>query len=910
MDNGDRTQLFNALSNLSPQDFEKLLFTLKPPAGLLPGGEAAQMNRVKALLDWAEGSTGRGLDEVRDGLNGVKNNTLSAAFDFSDYLKAIYKDPRYQDARDLYTETEALISLEAETVERKLSGEGEHDAAPSSQSKVERLPVLEGLRKYALGDERKHVLLAGRPGSGKSTTLKRLLLEIADAGSGQAEKIPVFVQLKGDRTITDLILAEFRRAKVRVTAEQLEDWLFNDQLLLLLDGVNEIPSEDHRRKLQEFREDNPTTPMIFTTRDLAVGGDLGIEQRLEMRPLNEPQMREFVQKYLPDHADTLLRQLKDRLREIAETPLLLKMLCDVFDPTTQQIPQSKGELFRLFDAQYNRFKRLAAVSDDFRRFKPELLRHLAFRMMQGDSAKPMKPWLKIERTRAEKILEDWLTGRIEAPGQRAKEWLEDLLEHHLLQVAVDSREIEFHHQLFQEYYAAEELLVMLQDGHPDMADNQRLKYFYLNYLKWTEPIALMLALVDDEAQALRVVKLAMDDVDLMLGARLSGEVQSEFQSNTVNFVIDLDAIALFKIKLLGITESNYSLSILSRYLSNQNSDIKIAAINAIGDIGSQDSENVLIELMREEDFEVCDKAAYQLGRIGSPNATNTLLKTLNQQNSCFRKGIARALGEINSEASINALCNILETDDNQEILLYAGLSLAKLRSQTTLPLSCQNLVDKVLPQRLDPQNTDHMIEMGSEQKQSTEQESKDSMLGELMNGTSIGFRLTDLAYQLLKLYGDEMLPIFQQALYSTSYNFSTRFAIARALAEMKYSDSIPTLLQGLKNRNMFFYSNANISLERIGNPELISKIYEFLRYRKNIKPLHFRHLVDTVSAVQSRCQFYNYEIAQLKPAPATPQPAASSHSSTTINAEVVTIVERNEGGTVIGKSISTPDSNP
>ncbi len=44
------------------------------------------------------------------------------------------------------------------------------------EEKIERLTVLEGLRKYAPN----HVLLVGRPGSGKSTALARLLLEEAE----------------------------------------------------------------------------------------------------------------------------------------------------------------------------------------------------------------------------------------------------------------------------------------------------------------------------------------------------------------------------------------------------------------------------------------------------------------------------------------------------------------------------------------------------------------------------------------------------------------------------------------------------------------------------------------------------------------------------------------------------------
>lgn len=66
--------------------------------------------------------------------------------------------------------------------------------------------------------------------------------------------------------------------------------------------------------------------MIFTTRDLSIGGDLGIEKKLEMQPLSEDQMLEFVRAYVPEQAEQMLRQLKDRLRELGQTPLLLWML--------------------------------------------------------------------------------------------------------------------------------------------------------------------------------------------------------------------------------------------------------------------------------------------------------------------------------------------------------------------------------------------------------------------------------------------------------------------------------------------------------------------------------------------------------------------------------------------------------
>ncbi len=315
-------------------------------------------------------------------------------------------------------------------------------------------------------------------------------------------------------SISQLILNALNRHELAVTAEQLDAVLTN--ALILFDGVNELPSEEARTELIAFRRNHPQIPMIFTTRDLGLAGDLGIERKLEMLPLTEAQMQAFVRTYIPAQAEAMLRQLKDRLRELGQTPLLLWMLCSLFQQT-QTIPQNLGEVFRAFTQSYERRLKQDVVVESDRRLWPELLKRLAARMMQGK--KPTELRVAIAPTEIYEVFADSLqTADPLAPRQA----LDDLLKHHLLQR--NGELVEFRHQLIQEYYAAEYLLERL----PTLTDEQ-LKRDYLNLLKWTELIALMLALVNEEAQALRVVRLAMDDVDLMLGARLTGEVKASLQ---------------------------------------------------------------------------------------------------------------------------------------------------------------------------------------------------------------------------------------------------------------------------------------------------------------------------------------------------------------------------------------------
>ena len=440
-----------------------------------------------------------------------------------------------------------------------------------------------------------------------------------------------------------------------------------DRFILLLDGVNEIPNEDLRCQLAQFREDNPTVPMIFTTRDLSVGGTLGIEKRLEIQPLSSRQIQDFVGQYLPEHGETLLGQLGDRLRELAETPLLLKMLCDVFDPVTQQLPQSQGELFRLFDAKFDDLKGVPPVSADFRRFKPELLRHLAFSMIQGDPTKPTEAWWTLERNRAEKILEDTLTDRIDNPGQKAKEWLEDLLQHHLLQVANNPREIEFHHQLFQEYYAAEELLLCLPEL---LQDENTFKQDYLNYLKWSESIALMLSIVNSEKQALKVVELALDDVDFMLGVRLVGGIQSQSKKSAIELINNLEIPQILKIELLKEIRSIYSIEKLIEILNSQNpTRVRTHVIETLKYIDIKASTNVALQALDDPNTDVRRIAVKELFFYIFDNdlAIDGLLKALDDEDSHVRHLSANALigipGRLHSQAVLKRLMKNLENEN-------------------------------------------------------------------------------------------------------------------------------------------------------------------------------------------------------------------------------------------------------
>jgi DNA polymerase III delta prime subunit len=575
------------------------------------------------------------------------------AADRSKYLQFVLTDPRHFGKNSFYTETDALLKLEPEIAKRE----------ERNNKQPERLPVLEMLRKYGLGAQREHLLLAGKPGFGKSTTLWRLCVEIAEiALNDDLQPIPVFVELKGDKPILELIAERLEFGDLNLNAQEIKQLLRYEKFVLLLDGVNEIPSDNLRGELQSFRESNLTTPMVFTTRDLMVGGNLGIDKRLEMCPLTPFQLTKLVHKYLPEHGDKLLLQLRDRLKEIAETPLLLKMLCEVFDPETAQIPQNKAELFDLFDRKYQRHKEGVAISPDFRRFQSDILEHLAFTMLKGDTEKPTDAWLTLPRSKAERILEDRLKERGETnPASKAKEWIEALVHHHWLQEAADPQQIEFHHQLFQEYYAARHLRSMLQDKHPDLVDDDRLKHFYLNYLKWTEPLGLLLGLLDDEVQALRLVGLGLE-VYCFLGARLAGEVKEGFQQQTVGLVnrliVEKNLPRWLKLELWEKTRSIVVLPNFIPLLQDSNSSIRRIAIDAIVRMGDWSNVTDLLPLLQDSGFRIRQSAVRAIDRLEGKSNVSHLLPLSKNFNYFFRSSEIVQLGGENAVIELTRLLKV------------------------------------------------------------------------------------------------------------------------------------------------------------------------------------------------------------------------------------------------------------
>ncbi|MFB2977767.1 HEAT repeat domain-containing protein [Microseira sp. BLCC-F43] len=567
--------------------------------------------------------------------------------------------------------------------------------------------------------------------------------------------------------------------------------------------MNELPSEAARRDLSRFRHENATTPMVFTTRDFGVGGDLDIGKKLEMLPLTESQMREFVNKYLPEGGEQMLRQLGKRLREFGQTPLPLMMLCSLFS-ATGVVPSNLGLVFRQFT---QKLKQDAPVMDESRRWWQPLLQHLAFKMTQGHKQTELQ--LAIPRQEAEEIMTAFLRDeQFDKPRDRAISRLEDLLKHHLIQLGVGNQ-IEFQHPLIQEYYTAESLLEKL----PHLSDEE-LKRQYLNYLKWTEPLALMLELVNEQQQALRVVNLAID-VDLQLGARLAGATKPEFQVATVGLITQMEIPLPIKMRLLAKTRSDLALGTLLQALKHQEPRICKRAAEALAAIGTETAVAALVQVLKHQNPDVSRRGAEALAAIGSEAAVGALVQAMKHPDSDLRRSVAYAIANIGTEASVTALVQALNDTD----YVVRGIAAEALGN-----IGTEAATETLLPAL---KHQDYIV-----------RRSVATALGKIGNATAVDAIVqalndedSDLRVSVVatlgKIGNTAAVNALLQALNDEDY--MVRWSAAEALGKIGNPAAVEALLPALNDEDSDVRNSAADALANIGNAAAVDALVQGLK---------------------------------------------------------------------------------
>ena len=227
----------------------------------------------------------------------------------------------------------------------------------------ERVPALQAVATYP------KLMVLGKPGSGKTTFLQHIATQ-CNQGKFLSDRIPIFIRLKNfaedareksDSSLLSYISQEL--ANFGASDQEIQTLLTHGRVLILLDGLDEIPedySTEMVKKIRKLSEDYYKNQLIITCR-------IGIQQYrfeefsdVEIADFSSDQIEAFVQKWFVKvgrnstlKGKALATQFMQKLqlsenrqiRELAVTPLLLNLLCCVFQARSN-FPARRVELYK------------------------------------------------------------------------------------------------------------------------------------------------------------------------------------------------------------------------------------------------------------------------------------------------------------------------------------------------------------------------------------------------------------------------------------------------------------------------------------------------------------------------------------------------------------------------------------
>ncbi|MFG6094994.1 NACHT domain-containing NTPase [Leptothoe sp. ISB3NOV94-8A] len=281
----------------------------------------------------------------------------------------------------------------------------------SSYSQQQRIQLAqtypESVDAIDMLQEAKKVLLLGKPGAGKTTFLQHLANRCI-AGHYRSDCIPIFIPLRhglfsSDENISleqttiglfEHLLILFRGTEL--TSLHLQKLLQEGRFFLLLDGLDEVPSEESielLKEIQSFTQKYPNNSCVITSRLTSNSPYLQGFLDVEVDNFSRDQIQIFAQQWfnanLPSqeaaHLKTkiFLESLdipgNQPLKELMGTPILLSLLCSVF-LARSNFPKKRTKLYQAgLDILLERWDKARGIQRDQTYYKlsiPEKLRLL------------------------------------------------------------------------------------------------------------------------------------------------------------------------------------------------------------------------------------------------------------------------------------------------------------------------------------------------------------------------------------------------------------------------------------------------------------------------------------------------------------------------------------------------------
>ena len=505
--------------------------------------------------------------------------------------------------------------------------------------------------------DKQYLMVLGGPGIGKSTFLRKLGLEALKGQKGQlkSKRIPVFLELKTFRDknvdLAAVIAKEFKICGFPDTEAFTAESLNQGKLLLLLDGLDEVPARNMNRvieKIEAFAIQYDKNTFVTSCRTAAYHSSFEQFSDVTIANFDDEQIEQFIQRWfnseLDEDADTanrywqlLKRPQNKAAKELAQTPLLLTFLCLVYE-REQTLPSKRSTLYgralNILLSEWSAQKRLEPVPiyEDFHPdLEKELLSEIAYTSFKEDRLFFSKSDIT---NRITSYLADTLDASENLDGPAVLHAIE-VQQGILVERATDT--YSFSHLTLQEYltarYISSQWLV------------EEIVSKHLTDERWREVLLLMSGLVGGRNHELL----------LTMEQQANAFINSPKLQGLVQWVVSLSDSSLASNQMLASRALLLYYAIVIARASGSNSAIDLAITRAIDLAGISVIANV-IDLARARSSSSSSSSAIDLASVNAIDlAIAIAIAIASVSVSDIASDIARAIASVSVSNGADAI---------------------------------------------------------------------------------------------------------------------------------------------------------------------------------------------------------------------------------------------------------------
>ena len=382
------------------------------------------------------------------------------------------------------------------------------------------------------------VMVFGKPGAGKTTFLQKIAL-LCNQGEFEANQVPIFLRLRNLAADLDLVksanLLDYLYQEIsssNIERSELETLLQHGRVLLLLDGLDEVPTKESDEVLQQIRQfcnQYYKNKFIISCRIAARQYQFEGFTDIEIADFDFSQIQAFAKKWFVAvyknielglaKASQFLEKLELpqnlQIKELATTPLLLNLTCSVFQ-VKADFPARRSDLYKQgLDLLLTRWDESRGIKRD------EIYHHLSLlqkiKLLSKIAAITFEQHdYFIEQSTLEEHIANYLKSIFinnldeDELQLNSAAVLKSIEVQHGLLVERSKGIYSFSHLTFQEYLTARNIVANLEPK--ILSQNLNKLVNHITEPRWREVFLLTAGLLGNADQLLQLMKQKLDQM--------------------------------------------------------------------------------------------------------------------------------------------------------------------------------------------------------------------------------------------------------------------------------------------------------------------------------------------------------------------------------------------------------------